>query len=617
MLRSAALVQDLRRLGREAFLYAPEAEKEAVLDTLNALSGPFAFDWVFSPQDPEASALSWDFIILDRFRTPVKEFAAWSALGPLIGIDEGGPCRKDFDFLIDLLPGFPGAVQANITAPALLRLPRNRRPSFFPAREFSPQNRFRVLVSFGAEDALGLGPAAARTLAAWAPGCLDIALAAPSRPGPLPEGVRVLGRVPKLRDELAAYDLLVTHFGLTCFEALYARTPVLLVSPTAYHEKLARNAGLASAGTGGPGVRKLGSLLFTLVPRDKPGLNRLFLENLYRKNEKTAACYGLAEEQTRTLADFLAAAKPLVSRDCPVCIPVKPLPDPVPLKPGGTVLARFPGTSGLADAESLRSYRRCRSCGLIRMGRMSPPPVEYETRYFFSQYKKQYGKTYLEDFPGLVAMGRKRLFHIKSLLGKTGETRAGSGWRLLDIGCAYGPFLLAAREAGFSPQGLEPAAGAACYVQEELGIPCMNGFFPDALKTESPAFDVVTLWYVIEHFADPGAALAAIAGILRPRGVLAFSTPSYAGISGRKSLREFLKNSPADHWTIWSPRAGRILKHYGFRLKKTVVTGHHPERFPFIGRFLKGKKGNFYHIVLAFSRLFRLGDTFEAYAVKT
>jgi SAM-dependent methyltransferase len=201
-------------------------------------------------------------------------------------------------------------------------------------------------------------------------------------------------------------------------------------------------------------------------------------------------------------------------------------------------------------------------------------------------------------------------------LGKTGEPRAGSGRRLLDIGCAYGPFLLAAGEEGFTPQGLEPAAGAACYVQEELGIPCVNGFFPEALKTEAPAFDVVTLWYVIEHFDGLGAALAAIARILKPRGVLAFSTPSYAGISGRKSLREFLKNSPQDHWTVWRPEAKGLLKKYGFKLKKTVVTGHHPERFPFTGRFLKGKKGNFYHIVLAFSRLFRLGDTFEAYAVK-
>ncbi|MDR2618586.1 MAG: methyltransferase domain-containing protein [Treponema sp.] len=617
LVRSAALVRDLRSLGREAFLYAPEAEKEAALGALNALSGSFASEWVLSRQVPEGSGLSWDFIILDRFRTPGKEFAAWSALGPVIGIDEGGPCRKDFDFLIDLLPGLPGAVPANITSPALLPLPRNRRPSFFPAREFSSENKLRILVSFGAEDVPGLGPAAARALAAYAPGRLDITLAAPSRlAAPGLEGIRVLGRVPELREELAAYDLLITHFGLTCFEALYARTPVLLVSPAAYHEKLARNAGLVSAGTGGPGVRKLGSLLFTLLPQGRPELNRLFLESLYRKNEKAAACYGLAEDRTGTLADFLAAVKPLLSRGCPVCVPAKPLQAPAPLKTRGAVLARFPGTPGPADAASLRTYRRCGSCGLIRMGRMSPPPIEYETSYFFSQYKKQYGKTYLEDFPALAAMGRKRLFHIKSLLGKPGETGAGSALRLLDIGCAYGPFLLAAREEGFAPQGLEPAAGAASYVQEELGIPCVNGFFPEALKTEAPVFDVVALWYVIEHFDDPGAALTAIAGILKPRGVLAFSTPSYAGISGRKSLMEFLKNSPQDHWTIWSPGAQGILKKYGFKLKKTVVTGHHPERFPFIGRFLKGKKGNFYHIVLAFSRLFRLGDTFEAYAVK-
>jgi hypothetical protein len=61
---------------------------------------------------------------------------------------------------------------------------------------------------------------------------------------------------------------------------------------------------------------------------------------------------------------------------------------------------------------------------------------------------------------------------------------------------------------------------------------------------------------------------------------------------------------------------GKLLARYGFELKKITVTGHHPERFPLAGRFLGRKEGLRYGIFLWISRIFGLGDTFEAYAVK-
>jgi hypothetical protein len=45
------------------------------------------------------------------------------------------------------------------------------------------------------------------------------------------------------------------------------------------------------------------------------------------------------------------------------------------------------------------------------------------------------------------------------------------------------------------------------------------------------------------------------------------------------------------------------------------VTGHHPERFPLLGSLAR-RSGLVYRVVAAVSRLLRLGDTFEVYAVK-
>jgi 2-polyprenyl-3-methyl-5-hydroxy-6-metoxy-1,4-benzoquinol methylase len=274
------------------------------------------------------------------------------------------------------------------------------------------------------------------------------------------------------------------------------------------------------------------------------------------------------------------------------------------------VLARFPE----------RTYRRCRRCSLVYLERAAPPSVEYGADYFSDSYRKQYGKTYLEDFPNLKKAALARLRRIRRILPQRGGPPRARPERLLDIGCAFGPFLAAAAEQGFEPAGIDPSAEAVAYVRDELRLPAARGFFPEAARGDSfpeQGFAAVTLWYVIEHFTGPGEALAEIRRLLRPGGVLAWSAPSFSGISARKSRAEFLRASPGDHWTVWDPRrVSRALGRFGFDLRKTVITGHHPERFPVIGGLLKNRRGAAYRLCLGISRALGWGDTFEVYAVK-
>ena len=247
------------------------------------------------------------------------------------------------------------------------------------------------------------------------------------------------------------------------------------------------------------------------------------------------------------------------------------------------------------------------------MDRTCAPPVEYEKEYFFESYKKQYGKTYLEDFDNIKNIAKNRLKIIKSLLKNDNKDKNPS---LLDVGCAYGPFLAAAKEEGFSPLGIDPAKDAVSYVKQELHIPAVHGFFPNCPLTEKETnYNVVTLWYVIEHFPDCAIVLKEIKKILSPGGILSLSTPSFCGISGRSSIRSFLFKSPRDHWTLWSPKmCKKALYLAGFKVKKIVVSGHHPQRFPLLGRFAKSKKSLMYWTLLFISKLFGLGDTFEVYS---
>ncbi|MDR0785111.1 MAG: methyltransferase domain-containing protein [Treponema sp.] len=575
--RSIRLAQELRSLGKEAWVYTKGGQE-------------------FTDGDAESG--TWDAVILDRFRTPAAEFARWRKIAPIVGLDEGGGVRKNFDFLLDALPNLEKH-KPNIANPCFLFSQDMEGERL----EKAPTGKPRVIVTFGAEDTAGLtAPISVallqRGFAVTAVfGALNQTSAA-TREKLRESGVEIWENVENLGVRLRGFALVLTHYGLTAFESLSARAPVLLVSPTRYHEKLARKAGFLTVRLS---LKK--SLSNSHIKDRLPGTYSLlpFVENC------NFLCKKYRADRAESLAEFLARIE-IHGTTCPVC-------GNKPANPPGA-LARF----------SNRTYRICPACRIVFMSRLAASPVQYNQAYFFDAYKRQYGKTYLEDFSHLVELGMKRLVHIKKILGKprsSPQTGTDSPKQylaaesqlptLFDVGCAYGPFLVAAAQSGFAPVGLEPAKDAASYVQNTLHIPCYNAVFPIPLEER---FDAVTLWFVIEHFEKTGEVFTEINKLLKPKGVLAFSTPSFAGISARKSQKNFLENSPLDHYAVFDPRTIRaLLKRFGFSVRKIATTGVHPERFPLLGKFTL-KRPRLRAFLSLSIRLFRMGDTFEVYAVK-
>ncbi|MCL2602753.1 MAG: methyltransferase domain-containing protein, partial [Treponema sp.] len=525
--RCLFLLRALEESRMKTYIFIPEEHKDNVFlrfrkffesarGGINTNSGFYAR---LLSRKTEIAGEEWDFIVIDRFRTPDDEFSFWANLAPVIGIDEGGPCRSQFDFLIDLLPALD-APEANISAPGLLPLPRKRRRPDAP-----PANPPRVLISFGAEDMAGLGFLAARSILqnTQAQGRMgkdespEITFIAPNwdyagKKQRQLTGVNIVGMLPNLKEQMAEYDLFITHFGIGAFEAVYARLPVLLVSPTDYHEKLSQNAGFLSLGLGVKAAARLQSLK----------LSANFLKVLAGRGKRIAGRFALEGDQKEDMGSFLGSIAPRAPRTCPIC--GEKIETALPQKRSPLhVIVRF-------DEES---YRRCNHCRMIYLSRLKPPPITYDEDYFFDFYKKQYGKTYLEDFPNLKATGLRRLANILRITGVSDQDSGELKPRLLDIGCAYGAFLEAAAECGFSPSGIDPIEDAVRYAKEELGFPAWQGFFPSGAKAEDGPWDAVTLWYVIEHFHEPGKILQDIHRSLRDGGALAFSTPSFTGASGR------------------------------------------------------------------------------------
>ena len=251
---------------------------------------------------------------------------------------------------------------------------------------------------------------------------------------------------------------------------------------------------------------------------------------------------------------------------------------------------------------------------MIYMSWNSESEKTYEKSYFFEDYKKQYGKTYKEDFDLIKEQGKRRVSVITSL------NKSKKGKNVLDIGCAYGPFLSAVSESDLNPFGTDICEDAVDYVKNELHFPASTAAFPGINTTDEfgiASFDVVTMWYVIEHFKNLDVVLKKVNSILKMDGIFAFSTPSGEGVSALTNTKDFYINSPSDHYSIWEPsKANKILKPYGFKVIKTVSTGHHPERFNQIKKS-GAKKGSLqWNTILKYSEAKKLGDTVEIYCRK-
>lgn len=518
-----------------------------------------------------AAGRQWDLIVLDNRATRPSELRCLQACGPVVCLDEGGSARAEASFLIDAIPHLPGSSDANLSSPVFLDLPRRKRRSVrWPPR--------RALVSFGGEDGEDLSGTLLEAL-------LREGLFSASKvtvvEGPLfparkwPSGITVLSKVARIADIVSGFDLVFTHFGVTALEALASGVPVILLNPSAYHANLGRELGVPQIGVLAPNMREL---------------QRLLADGQALKQSVDSFDARVGSRGAGRLAAALRSMRPQGGPWCPACG-----------KDGNRVIARF------AD----RSYRFCDACAVVYLESFSDSPVKYGARYFNAEYKAQYGRTYLEDFQAIKTASRQRLRILRSVAKDLDGA-------IIDVGCAYGPFLSTARDEGLACVGIDVSERAVRYVRKKLRVPAVCSSFEDVRRRQLPRrISAFTFWYVMEHFLDVDLVLRKVSALLPVGGALAFSTPNGRGISATKDLRAFLRASPSDHFSIFSPsRLDKLLASYGFELRRIRVTGHHPERFPGSLGVMARRSLTVSRLLEHASTLFGLGDTFEAYAVK-
>lgn len=108
---------------------------------------------------------------------------------------------------------------------------------------------------------------------------------------------------------------------------------------------------------------------------------------------------------------------------------------------------------------------------------------------------------------------------------KIAISRQLSAVSLLDIGCGVGDFLLYAKEKGCDITGIEPNDDARKIAEKKLNCKILS---PEELQSiPDNAFDVVTMWHVLEHVADLKTEIHHLQRILRKDGRLILALPNH------------------------------------------------------------------------------------------
>ncbi len=135
----------------------------------------------------------------------------------------------------------------------------------------------------------------------------------------------------------------------------------------------------------------------------------------------------------------------------------------------------------------------------------------------------------------------------------------GAGRRLLDVGCGAGLFLEVAHERGFDCHGVDLSADAIDHARTQpWGRNAHHGAPQDVPEIAAGGFDVITLWSVLAHLAQPVEDLRVLRRLLAPGGVLLLLTVNANSLL-LKARREQWDGFTPNHLKFFSPGTLEIL----------------------------------------------------------
>ena len=227
------------------------------------------------------------------------------------------------------------------------------------------------------------------------------------------------------------------------------------------------------------------------------------------------------------------------------------------------------GRMRFAYAKNGHDILRCESCGIGRSTTHDFDPTRYYSRaYFEGGHDDGYA-----NYGCSEAVLREEFARLTKKL----RTVAPHGAQLLEIGCAYGFFLQAAR-LHWQVYGLEISAEAVerCHAGGLATV--RQGMANKESLSAFSAFQVIVMLDVIEHLPDPVGLLEACREKLLPGGVLMLTTGDFGSPLARFLGSRWRLMTPPQHlWFFTVPGLRALAQLQGWEI---VLLSHPGKRVP-------------------------------------
>ena len=262
----------------------------------------------------------------------------------------------------------------------------------------------------------------------------------------------------------------------------------------------------------------------------------------------------------------------------------------------------------------------CSDCGIIYI---HPQPTAeeikslYSKEYFDGGYRCGHEGSYFND-ETIEKLGDNTLLHKIKQYKSSGE--------LLEIGCAGGAFLNAARAFGYGVRGVEFSEDAAGFARKKFNLDVITGDLADANYLPE-TFDIIFMGDVLEHLPDPVDTMKRINRVIKKGGLLVLLCPMQTntlysrlgfaayGAAGKRVTVQL----PPYHLFEYRPKSiSNLVRKFGFEVialdQFAVVPSELSLRGSFAQRFLK--KAFQYPNYFLTKAINNFGDRIELYSIK-
>jgi 2-polyprenyl-3-methyl-5-hydroxy-6-metoxy-1,4-benzoquinol methylase len=191
-------------------------------------------------------------------------------------------------------------------------------------------------------------------------------------------------------------------------------------------------------------------------------------------------------------------------------------------------------------------YFRCTGCRTVFLADVP----EDLARYYDADY---YDPGLEEGRPGWAAGERTPpAFAAAHRIGLI--QRHVSPGRLIEVGSGNGAFAVAARDAGFAVTAIEMNESSCRYLEREPGITAICSHRPADELARLGRVEVIAMWHVLEHLANPAEVIRQAARLLTPGGLLALAVPNIDSLQFRLLRSRWAHVDAPRHLCLIPPR---------------------------------------------------------------